>query len=89
MKLKEGQIWRKQGPYDWIRIERIIMPGYPDYDGGLPGMVVRNFPPQLKGIQLRGGNTSFYAGNNSMTAEEQIVMNRSLLPNGWKKGDKI
>lgn len=87
MILKEGQIWRKQGPYDWIKIERILMPGYPDYDGGLPGIVVRHFPPQLKGIQLRGGKTGFYADTSSMTAEEQITMNRYLLPDGWKKGD--
>ena len=40
MKLEVGQIWRKHGPADWLRIEQIQMDGHPDYDGGAPGVSV-------------------------------------------------
>ena len=76
--IKVGQVWRKQGPYGWCRIEKILDPRYPDYDGGLPGCVARYFPPQLKGIKLRGGKTFFLTGN----WEEQIKNNRFLLKEG-------
>ena len=55
MEFEERQVWRKEGPYDWLRVERIVAPNYPDYDGGLSGATITSFPPQLKGIQLRGG----------------------------------
>lgn len=76
--IKVGQVWRKQGPYGWLKIERILAPGHPDYDGGLPGCVARYFPPQLKGIKLRGGKTFFLTGN----WEEQVKNNRFLLKEG-------
>jgi len=88
--IKEGQIWRKEGPYDWLRIERIIAPGYPNYDGGLAGVVVKHLPPQLKGIKLKGGKTGFYASNKNHTWVEMIQMNRTLLTHenhlSWNKG---
>lgn len=79
MKLKVGQIWRKLGPYGWVRIEMLLYPGYPEYDGGLQGIVVREYPPQLNGIKLRGGKIGFYTDNKLKTVEEQIIMNRFLL----------
>ena len=38
MKLQPGQIFRKAGPQDWMKINIIQLPGYPDYDGGSPGV---------------------------------------------------
>ncbi|NOR84533.1 hypothetical protein GQ473_00300 [archaeon] len=35
VKIEEGQIWRKQGPYDWLKIERVVDPNYPRYVGGV------------------------------------------------------
>ena len=78
MEMQVGQVWRKHGPHGWLKIEKILDPRYPEYDGGLPGCVARYFPPQLKGIKLRGGKTYFLAGN----WEEQIKMNRFLLGEG-------
>ena len=36
----EGEIWRKQGPMDWCRIDRNDTPEAEDYDGGLSGFAV-------------------------------------------------
>ena len=38
--LHEGEIWRKQGPMDWCRINRNETPEATDYDGKLPGFAV-------------------------------------------------
>ena len=38
--LHEGEIWRKQGPMDWCRIDRDETPEVEDYDGGLSGFAV-------------------------------------------------
>ena len=38
--LHEGEIWRKQGPFDWCRIDRNETPEATDYVGGLPGFAV-------------------------------------------------
>ena len=85
--LKVGQVWRKQGPYDWQRIERILDPEYDEYDGGCPGCIVTSFPPQLKGIQLRGGKRFFIGDTKELTWEEQIKINRYPLEDDWKRGD--
>ena len=37
-RLERGQIWRTKGRYGWIRIEHVMLPGRPEYDGGLPGI---------------------------------------------------
>jgi len=78
MELKVGQVWRKQGPYGWLKIEQILAPGCPEYDGGLPGCVARYYPPQFKGIKLKGGKTFFLAGD----WEVQVQRNRFLLADG-------
>ena len=36
----EGEIWRKQGPMDWCRINRNETPEATNYDGGAPGFAV-------------------------------------------------
>lgn len=38
--LHEGEIWRKQGPMDWCRIDRDETPEAVDVDASLPGFVV-------------------------------------------------
>lgn len=80
--IKPGQVWRKKGPYDWLRIEHIEDPTYPSeysYDGGLPGVGITSFPPQLKGIQLKGGTRYFLAGSKSESWEDQVRRNRFPL----------
>lgn len=47
---KVGQVWRKCGPVDALRIERILLPGYPRYDGGAPGISVRQSTVGSSGI---------------------------------------
>lgn len=39
--LHVGQVWRTAGPYGWVRVESLMFPGSPDYDGGAPGVSVR------------------------------------------------
>ena len=81
-KIKEGQIWRKRGPYGWLKILQILDPEYGGYDGGLHGARVVYYPPQMDGIQCRGGSERFVADTTFegalVTWEEQITHNRYL-----------
>ena len=79
MEIEVGQVWRKKGPYDWVKITHIEDPRYPNYDGGLIGVGVIAYPPQIKGIKLRGGRREFWPGPN---CEESIKNNRFLLEEG-------
>lgn len=67
--VKVGDIWRKAGPCDWIKVVRIQMPGHAGYDGGLPGCSVRctNF----KGNFER--RTWFYTVKNDADFEKQMT----------------
>lgn len=87
MTIKEGQVWRKEGPGDWLKIIQILDPDYGTYDGGKHGCIVHCYPDQLKGIQLRGGRQFFIADNKEETWEGQIMRNRFILKDGWKRGD--
>lgn len=40
--LKAEQIWRKTGPLDAIKIERVMQPGHPEDDGGAQGISTRS-----------------------------------------------
>ena len=92
--LREGQIWRKRGPYDWLKILQILDPDYERYDGGCHGARVLAYPPQLKGAQCRGGKRFFIADSRDKTDgiittwEAQITANRTLLV-GFKRGDLL
>lgn len=79
IRIEPGQIWRKLGPYDWIKITHIEDPRYPNYDGGLIGVGVIAYPPQFKGIKLRGGHREFWPGKYW---EEHVRNNRFLLEEG-------
>jgi len=88
--IKEGQVWRKEGPHGWYRIDQICDTKYSEYDGGLSGVFVTEFPPQLKGIQCRGHRKGwFIADSNQYTWEEQLKRNRFPLKEGWKRGEAI
>lgn len=39
--LAAGQVWRKAGPSDAVKIERVMQPGGDEYNGGIPGISVR------------------------------------------------
>ena len=93
MDIKEGQTWRKQGPYDWLKIIQILDPDYPGHDGGKHGARCNYYPPQLKGMQCRGGETYFVADerapDGTVTSwEDQITHNRTLLSD-FKRGGAI
>jgi hypothetical protein len=40
-KVRPGDIWKKAGPCDAVKVVRVRMPDCPDYDGGAPGCSVR------------------------------------------------
>ncbi len=62
-----GQVWRKAGPGDAIKIERIMQPGQADHDGGIPGISVRRTEIASK---VRWKNdTEFWPGTASMLYE--------------------
>lgn len=92
MKLKKGQIWRKVGPYGWLNILQVLDPEYPRYDGGLHGARVVYYPPQLNGIQCRGGAQRFVADAQLddvvVSWEDQLTHNRHLLMD-WKRGEPV
>lgn len=91
--IKEGQIWRKRGPHGWLKIIQILDPEYQRYDGGCHGARVVYFPPQLKGIQCRGGVHRFLADcrldGSIISWEEQIIHNRYVLCDGWNRGNSV
>jgi len=33
-----GQVWRKDGPFEWLQISAIRFKNSPGYDGGMPGV---------------------------------------------------
>jgi hypothetical protein len=45
-----GDVWRKNGPCDWVKVLRVQMNHNPKYDGGLPGcsVVFTNFKGNWK-----------------------------------------
>lgn len=51
--LQRGQVWRKMGPVDALKIVRVMMPGNPEHDGGANGISVR---PTVVG---RGGRVQW------------------------------
>jgi hypothetical protein len=79
MKIEVGQVWRKRGPFHWLKIENIQDPEYPGYDGGLIGCSARFYPPQLKGIKLRGGRRMFIPGRDWRNS---VTESRFLLEDG-------
>jgi hypothetical protein len=79
IKIEVGQVWRKLGPYDWLKVDMIHDPRYTGYDGGLIGCSVTFFPPQKKKIVLRDGKKRFIPGHDW---EEQVKENRFLLEHG-------
>lgn len=76
IRIEPGQIWRKLGPFDWLRIDQIHDPKYPGYEGGLIGCEVTFYPPQKKKISLKRGRRRFIPGRNW---EAEIKENRFLL----------
>lgn len=40
VEVKPGLVLRKDGPWDWWRVEMTQFPSDKHYDGGLPGVVV-------------------------------------------------
>jgi hypothetical protein len=63
--LEEGQIWRKCGPVDAIKIRSVQLPDREDYDGGLLGISVyfSIFPSNAKKVRW-AEDSSFIAGNH-------------------------
>lgn len=59
--LEVGQVWRKAGPADAIKIVRVMQPGHSEYDGGLPGISVRRSEIAKKVRWL--SDTEFWPGN--------------------------
>lgn len=45
-RVKRGQVWGTPGPYGWVRVEAVLLPGHEEYDGGAPGIVIRDRSPK-------------------------------------------
>lgn len=45
-----GDIWRKDGPCDWIKVVGITLPGFNEWDNGAPGVSV-----VMSGYKRKGG----------------------------------
>lgn len=54
MSITKGQVFRKDGPRDWMRVERVLIPEHPEYDGALPGVSVRRSDSGGRGWQKQG-----------------------------------
>ena len=64
--MHEGEIWRKLGRCDWMKILIDQTPGSPDYDGGLPGYIVvyGNVSSKTKKPIFRDNDTMFVPVKN-------------------------
>lgn len=60
--LRPGQIWRKCGPGDALKIKGIMMPGQADYDGGLEGVSL--IPSRIKRNRVVWAGDSFSIPGN-------------------------
>jgi len=64
-----GDVWRKKGPCDWVKVLRVQMPHNPDYDGGLSGC----------SVVFTNGNGNwerkswFYPAKNSDDFKKQMI----------------
>ncbi|MFA5186945.1 MAG: hypothetical protein WC551_10735 [Patescibacteria group bacterium] len=54
-KIIKNDVWRKQGPCDWVKIARVMFPGNKEYDGGLTGCSVR-----FSGFSGRYGKVTWF-----------------------------
>ena len=64
-----GDVWRKKGPCDWVKVLRVQMPHNPCYDGGLPGCSV--VFTNIKGNWQR--KSWFIAANNTEEFEKRMT----------------
>jgi len=81
-----GNIYRKSGPCDWVKIVRIQMHGHENYDGGSPGCSVR-FSTGKGGFHRR---TWFYPAKSDADFEKLMAeSNRRLVtPNEKVSGGR-
>ena len=61
--LKSGQVWRKMGPIDALKIVRVMMPGHAEHDGGANGVSVRPTVIGRGGKVTWSSRTWFWLGN--------------------------
>lgn len=87
--LHEGEIWRKQGPMDWCRIDRNETSEAEDYDGGLSGFAVRvgNFSVKKKRVYW-GAMTYFITAIDYADFVAQMKGERRYLMHGEVNGQK-
>lgn len=64
-----SDVWRKNGPCDWVKVLRVQMPHNPNYDGGLPGCSV--VFTNCKGNWQR--KSWFIAAKNTADFEKQMA----------------
>ncbi|WP_045861713.1 hypothetical protein [Teredinibacter purpureus] len=66
--LESGQVWRKTGPIDAIKIVRVMMPGHQEHDGGANGVSVRSTIIGKAGVNW-ARKTWFWMGTESQILE--------------------
>lgn len=77
--LSAGQVWRKSGPIGALKIEGLLYPGQPDYDGGLQGVsVVRSVALCDRIVWGRRGG--FLPGNEDLVLRYLEASGYSLAP---------
>ena len=65
--LEKGQVWRKIGPVDALKVIRVMMPGHSENDGGAQGISVRPTTIGSSG-KIRWSNKTWFR----MGTEKQI-----------------
>lgn len=51
--IEVGDIWRRCGPCEWVRVMEVHLPGYDNYDGALPGVSVNFTSSRGKWLKRR------------------------------------
>ena len=84
-----GEIWRKQGPIDWCRIEQDETPEAVDYDGGISGFAVRFGDCSFKRKRVYWHSmTYFLTAHNYDDFVAQMKKERRYLMDGTIKEQK-
>lgn len=83
--VKVGDVWRKMGPCDWVKVVRVQFPGVDGYDGGLPGCSIRL--RTWRGTWQR--KTWFYPAKSAEDFERQMRESfRFMMPKAAKEPKK-
>ena len=77
---KIGDRWKRNGPVGDTRVQRVMLPGAPNYDGGAPGVSVRirQFDGSWKDYFVLAASADDFA--QRMSHQGKSLVSRGVAP---------